>query len=423
MVIPARVKRVLYAWIAVSVCLLAVACGEKKSGAPIHGVELPRATPAPKSEGAAAAPGASELDQDSAQTAQEEVTTSTDKTASPWARAEKLARYDESLRVKVEMFDSSDLTVQERALVEAPLATQKFHFTGAAEDNLVALLKSRLDSVADEGLRVADRQFAQEIGLTSVNINWATRQFTVTALLERDGKREHHAFGGLLQNDLTGQFGRSTTAPEIRGDLVCMDLNGGCRNMRLKFVDTRGEMERTAYVVVRDTPAWMYTKARHPDESTNAEFSRLASIFFNTIQYSGAMNTVRFLNLTTSETVNGSSTFVVTMKIRVPDSRFAGGGEQVLMWTGPLAHTAAGAIEIPVSNAVTVTQYGGVTVPLNHDNGHISDSIKKTRLVANDGKGKIQMAITIRANKPDVQEETILLTIAGKRNQVKYKDL
>ncbi len=431
MAIDPRVKKIMFAWLAVSVCLLAVACGSKRKNIQPP-VEAPRTPPASPAEPSSAEPLASapteksELDADSGRAAQTPEGSPPQEGGAEWERAEKLARADESTRVRVETYDPSDFTRLEQGRIGAPSsAGGELAFTGAAEDNLVALLKDRMDGLADEAARARNLQFAKEVGLTSVDINWSSRTFRVAALLERYGKREHYFFDGSLGGDLMGAFGNAGEWPNIEGDLVCMDLNGGCRNMRIRLVDKQDpNAERTAYVVTRDTPAWMYTKAKHPDASGNQEFRRLAYVFFNTIARSGDVNTVNFLNLTTSETINGSSTFVATMKIRVPDNRFPAGGEQVLMWTGPLvALRGTSVADVAVSNAVTVTRRGGVTVPLDHDNGHISDSIRRTRLIENDGKGKIQLAITVRANAPGAQEETILLTITGHRNQVKYKDL
>ncbi|MCM2282780.1 MAG: hypothetical protein NDI61_13150 [Bdellovibrionaceae bacterium] len=439
MVIDPRVKRIVFAWIAVSACLMAVACGQKKSAAK-HAPEPPRA--APSASGQRAAQAGAELDKDSGATAQERVATDADKSKDTSAdteaktdakadakdgtsvdQAAKLARLDDEGAVRVIQFDVNEFNERERSRMQAGIA-QDLVYTSSADDNLVALLKDRMNSVTDEAARQRNAEFAKQIGLTAVDFNWSSRSFRVTALLEREGKRAYHSFQGTLNNDLMGRFGGSASAPEIEGDLVCMDLNGGCRNVRVKFTEKKDGTERTAYVVVRDTPAWMYTKAKHPGDSMNLEFSRLAHIFFNTISNSGALNSVHSLNLTTSETVNGSATFVATMKMRVTHSRYRDGRMETLMWSGPLVKSASGAaVDIPVSNAVTVTRQGGVTVPVDPDNGYISDTIKRTRLIDNDGQGRLQMAITIRANQPNVQEETILLTVGGKRNQVKYKDL
>jgi len=302
---------------------------------------------------------------------------------------------------------------------------RRLQFTSAASDNLVALLKDKLDNVSDLSVKSANQEFAKQIGLTTVGINWQTRRFVVTTLLDRAGKRAHYSFGGVLGDDLQGRFGSAKKSPNISGDLVCMDLNGGCRNIRIRLIDSQVESSpRTAYVVVRDTPAWMKIQAKHPMSSNNVEFQQLASVLFNTIENSGAPGSVATLGMVTSETVNGTSSFAVDMKLRLAHPQYPQGVDQLLIITGPLAKIPVGrSVQVLSSPVPTLTTVDGLTIPVDPDHGFISDTLKQIRLVGNDGKGQVDLALTVRANKPLVDEEVIVLTIGAKRNSVKYKDL
>ena len=317
---------------------------------------------------------------------------------------------------------------------------QQLVFSGSSEDEIVPILRGRLDRVPDNRKREANFKLAQEVGFTTVEIDWArgrsVRPLTVTTLLERYGRRRHYALKGFLGKDFKGTFGNPRAWPFISGDIVCLDLNGGCRTMRLRFFDTANETglaeasggsssARTAYVVVRDTTAALNTKGRDPGAyPDNREYARLMGIFTKTGRVPGALDTVNYLNFRTSETVNGSSTFVVTMRMRLSNGRGRMFGTQQLRWSGPLLRTDSSSfVNVRVSQEPTFWYAEGQQIPVNPDFDTISNTVKLSRLVFNNGRGTIGLAVTIRATKPWVPEESLNLTVTRKQNPIKVMGL
>lgn len=435
-------RRIMVGSFAVVACMLAVACANKKASrnpvrqaapttpppAPTTPPQVPppaqQAPPVPRPSSG----GPSELEGQTGVSAQEQVKAG-DATAGDDGKV-RVTIYQRDL-TEEELRDSTQITAAgvtgENAADDSTLT-----YTGAGHDTFVALLKDRLDHVEDREEKRRNLEFAREIGLTRVVFDWPAARFSVVALLERNGKRQYYYFRGRFNSDLTGSFGSATELPNITGDFACMDLNAGpgvCRNMRLRFRDIENENEpRTAYVIVRDTPASFHLDYRAPEFSGNAEYRRLVTILAKTADNTGRpvkLNTASYLNLTTSETVNGSATFMITMRVLLPSPcSESGAAEDTTRWTGPLVTpTSFRGRNISVSPEQSGPLLGACAPIPDPNNGHISDTIYSTALLGNDGAGTLKLGITVRSKMVKTERETFVLTVRRQQNQVKYLNL
>jgi hypothetical protein len=296
-------------------------------------------------------------------------------------------------------------------------------YSGAAEDNVVDLLRDQLAGVPDDGQRQRNQEFANVLGHTTVHFKDGTNEFEVTALINL----VHYKFHGRINADFRGSFS-SSELPGVKGNIACLNLNGGCHHMSLFFKDESEEAgPRYAYVVVRDTPAKLFFKARNPGYSNNPEYIRLLKIFEAAKRESGRPldpdkpERLTFLNLLTSETVNGQASFAVKMQFFTPCRGYQeDNGIQTTTLAGPLKMAADGSeIDIHVSTAPSVTYLAGTLTPVDPYEGRMSDAIKMTRLVGNNGKGEIKLRLRIRTVGHRMEEEDIYLTITRLHSEVR----
>ncbi len=466
--VAAKVRKILICWMAVTACIfLFASCASKKKPAPVAPPPVAKApeppNPNPPERRLPHLPGQTELDRDSGREAREERRQreeerearerderdhgDADRDAGEDGQGErKRGRRVEdptsrrkNKNVDVNVTTESEMTPDERTAWGHPTppgtgATtnildhngDQLLYSGSAHDNLLELLKDRMANVSDPIVRQRNLDFAREVGFVKVYFEKGSRKLRVTVLLDRYGEKEHYNYDTVLDKNFHASFGHYDTKPYIAGELDCLDQDGGCRNMRIQLTDKEKLREpRIAYVIVRDTTAAMLIKGNAPHTSTNEEFRRLMKFFLNSVKNPGAINAVKYLNLKTSETVNGQATFYVTMLMDIEhrtDKRRV--LRDSLRWTGPLVKADYhNTVNVHVDPVPSLKRIDDVSIPIDPDRDRVSSTIRSIQLIRNDGDGTLQFKVTVRAQRISDVEENILLTIKRKHTLPRYDKL
>lgn len=434
-----RLKQILALWVAVSLAIFMVACGSKKGKTVQKGsttqTDVGQRTVPPRSSGPVppphqpAAPPADTGDDDERQGDDEERTGSDDSSTS-------LRTPKKNEKIYLTLLEERELSPEEQARLAQPVTQRSdadlrgLVYTGSANDTFVFELKAKLANKTDAAERARDLEFAKEIGLVQVHHNKPAGHVTITSLIERDGKRQHYNLVGAMSQVFTAQAGDATKAPYITAELKCMDRNNGCHNMILKFVDHKNaNAKRTAYVVARSGSGWQHITYQALHLVENPEYHRLVKIFTNTGdrwmgRRSTSLDTVTEVVINTSETVNGSATFVAGLKLSVSGEYAQRFEHQRITWAGPLVSTENGAtFDVSASVDYMPRNLSASKNTIDRALPYMTDFIKSTRLIENDTKGKLKLAVTIRANGPNTKEETFLLELTREPRPVHYLGL
>jgi uncharacterized protein YdeI (BOF family) len=214
---------------------------------------------------------------------------------------------------------------------------------------------------------------------------------------------------GAVDEVMQYRVGAITREPFIMADVACMDLSGGCKTVHVKIQDASSGKIRTAHMIARHTGASLYIEGNAPGVSKNPEYDRLMSILLNTTKNPSGYNVVNKLTLTTSETIGGASNFAITMHMNLLD-QWNRSMPDLVQVTGPLAKPKSSDqpnVGITVSPAITVID--GEVVPVE---GRLVDVIRDARLLKNDGRGNLQVELTVRSATADASVDRIVLTVA-----------
>ena len=299
---------------------------------------------------------------------------------------------------------------------------ESIYYTGAGKDNLREQLYTLVNERAARQhpiIQAGDKELAQTIQLASFNIDWSSRRAELQFKFERMGSYgkvtiQKFTLQGPLDNLTRFKVGTLTKAPFVQAEVACMDISGGCQTVHIRAQDNSTGNIRTAHLIARHTNATLYIEGNAPGVSKNAEYDRLMSILLNTVTHPRGQNVVEKLTLTTSETIGGASNFTTTMKIRLQDVYGRTGGDTVEL-TGPLAKPRGNDnpnVAVNVSPALTVINGEIVPTTAIGTEGRIVDVIRDTRLVKNDGRGNLQLDLTVRTAAIGAQEDRIRLTIS-----------
>ncbi len=299
---------------------------------------------------------------------------------------------------------------------------ESIYYTGAGKDNLREQLYTLVNERAGRQhpiIQAGDKELAQTIQLSTFNIDWSSRRAELQFKFERMGSYgkvtvQRFTLQGPLDNLTRFKVGSLHKAPFVQAEVACMDISGGCQTVHIRAQDNSTGNIRTAHLIARHTNATLYIEGNAPGISKNAEYDRLMSILLNTVNSPRGQNVVEKLTLTTSETIGGASNFTTTMKMRLQDIYGRTGGDTVEL-TGPLAKPRGNDnpnVAVNVSPALTVINNEIVPTTAIGTEGRIVDVIRDTRLVKNDGRGNLQLDLTVRTATVDAQEDRIRLTIS-----------
>jgi hypothetical protein len=296
------------------------------------------------------------------------------------------------------------------------------YYTGGGQDTLrehLYVLVNENAAEVDAATRAGDKELAQTIQLSGFRVDWPSRRAELNFKLERIGSQgvptmtRIHMEGPV--DALTRfQVGSLKHHPYIQAEVACMDISGGCHTVHIKVRNSSSGRIQTAHMIARHTSATLYVDGNPQGQSKNAEYDRLLTLFTNTAAQPSGENVVDQLTMTTSETIGGASNFTVTMKMRLMDIYGRTGGDTIEL-SGPLAKPRGNDnpnVAVLVSPALTVINGEIVPTEAIGTQGRLVDTVREGRLVRNDGRGNLQLDMTVRAAAIDAKEDRIRLTIS-----------
>ncbi len=302
-----------------------------------------------------------------------------------------LVHYDPSGMTPSQIFDASERQGSAAVGDESDVGGRRsgLRYSGAGQDSLRETLM-RFEAKKEKSRRERDRSFARTINQVTFDVDWSTREAQVSVLM--NGRRTQLNFHGQLSNDLILKSGSVKRGQRIAIEAACMDLHGGCETVYLKIQDGNGARVRTAHVISRTTTATLFTQGNGYDIAKNEEYNYFLNLLLNTVNHSGAVNTVNSLWMRTTEVIGGASNYVIQMGLLTSRS-----GQTSLNWTGALVKPAhSSSLNAPSE--------------MLPSSSPIANTIRDSRLVKNDGRGNIQIAVTIRKGSVRAQEDTLTLT-------------
>lgn len=284
---------------------------------------------------------------------------------------------------------------------------QEIFYTGAGKDtlrtHLHALVNERAATLDDE-TRAADKVLAQTIQLADFNVDWSSRRAVLNFRFERldkHGKLELNKvkIEGPLDNLTRFTVGSLKVRPFLAAEVACMDISGGCKTVHIRVQDRSTGRTQTAHLIARHTNATMdIDGTKRLGASGNPEYERLLGVLVNTTTQPSGQNVVEQLTLTTSETIGGASNFAVKLTVRLRDQWGRTGGDIIEM-TGPLAKPLnSELLDVAANVTPTFTVINNEIVPTSAIGTYdrFVDSISDVRLVRNNGRGVLQLDLTIR---------------------------
>lgn len=422
-----RLTHLMFFWMAVTVLLLSAACTRGGGGG--GGTPL---TPPPAESPAPGQPaGNGELDNDSGKSSTDPATSTDGATGeavpvspdSPSAVGEEettepapidgtqqpvVVTYDPSGLEPDQVFENSRnqgvVIPGEQSDIDDFLGNDLF-YTGSGQDSLREQLLERLNSRPDSAEKAADQELARAVRVQSFDVNWDSRNVRLSILMARPGKRMPIVFTGKLNNKLIFRAGSNKKKDGFSVEAACMDLNGGCHTVLIKLQERSKGRTASAYMIQRETSATLFTEGNGYNAARNPEYNRLLEILWNTVSNPGGPRAVKILKLITSETINGVSEFSIKMVMRT--NRY---DEQTLAWRGPLLKpSGADVMDLSIEQLPSRAYANGQAI---YPKGLISDTIRDTRLIRNDGRGNLQLEVIIRKSTIAGKEDRFKLTIA-----------
>ena len=298
----------------------------------------------------------------------------------------------------------------------APLGTrasvikgEPLFYSGASQDFLHEQLREQADSEHNKAQLARNQKFAHEIGLATFEVNWSTREAKLSVNVTAEGKTKNLNYVGALDNEL--KISGHDASRGLSYEAICMDLSGGCHTTHVRLKQRVSGGTAVANVIVRLSNAYLYVDGNPPGASRNAEYDNLINLFLNSANAPGSPGSIQALGFYTSETIYGSSSFAILMRLGVQDPNKAAGDAQVMGLMGPLVkHSKSMDESVHIDNPpMEPTIVGKRTFMLS---SVIVNTIREVRMMRNDGRGNLQFNITVRKNNQASSEDTIRLTVA-----------
>lgn len=286
------------------------------------------------------------------------------------------------------------------------------YYSGAGQDNLPSLLKRVLESEKNPARKQRNKEFAKRVSAAAFEVtDWYSRTAQASVTLQRDGKTIRYKFQNRFDNRLRMRAGDLKRSPFVEIETACMNVDGDCQTVHMIVRDASKGETVTAHVIVRRSTVALHIEGNGYGRAGNPEYDRFLKVLLNTVRAPKGLDNIQDIAFTTSEVIGGQSQFTVAM-----DAVFYNGTRQVIAWTGPLVKPKDSSflnVEAYVIPYAMTVQGRAVDSP-----NLIINSFRETRLVRNDGRGNIQLEVTIRKATPRGSEDTVRLTFARIHKQV-----
>ena len=310
--------------------------------------------------------------------------------------------YDPTGLTPAQVFESSRLQGQPVVGGESDLSNAQsqdpLYYSGSAQDSLREQVQNWVDANTEASHVRADQELARSLTSGRFDVNWTTRTATFDLSVKNGaGKSNVSRVTGHLSNRLT--LTAKTGALKI--SLACMDLIGGCQTVYALIQDTSGGVARNAHMIVRQSPATLYTKAAGFGLARNPEFDSLLETLVRTDRHAGEPNALNSLTLRTSETINGQSNYVVEMGILS-----IANAQETLKIAGKLVKPA---------NEFSMNAFAH----LLQSTSPAAKGVRDITLIKNDGRGNLTLAVTIRKSTAESSEDSMELTFSRLQKPVR----
>jgi hypothetical protein len=313
-----------------------------------------------------------------------------------------------------EIFKQTEKEGQPAPGLEAPYPTAdgtKVYYTGAGQDYLREQLQGLVDAEPNADVRAQNLEFSKGVGDADYDVDTGAGTGKISLRFSRGGQVMHADFNGTFSADRKLRAGDIASGDQVAIEATCLDSNGRCHTMMLKVTDGSGPQPRTAIVIARDARASLHILSDGGRSANNPEFDRVLSILNNTILHPERADKVTALHMQTSETINGPSSFYISM-----DMGMGAGQTQTLDWHGPLIKAAnSDKLNMTLRQDRAKATVNGAPAEVSY---LLSDAIRSVRTRRDDGRGDLQIELTIRAATQGSNEDTINLTFSRINNPI-----
>ena len=400
-----RVKNLMTTWLAVVATVTVAACSSSHGGgAPVQPQALASPTPAPYTYNAR---GPEQLDNGSGRSQQESPNSTDGKDdtvqfsdgTTPPAPRNRNTPPEEGARVprNPRRLDPAGVTPTQANTSGPVQDSSGFVYGGASSDGLRAQIEAI--PVSEYDLR-----WATQLSKARLFFTPQTREVQVDVLQTRlDGQQFKITLRGFLDRSGRGYF--PDNGSRISGAIECLDINGGCETAHVKIVNQAFSLARTAHLIIRTTNASFHVTGNGFDIAHNHEYDWFFNILVNTATQNPGVGWVSRLTVETSETMHGVSNVAVAMDLLNIDRT------ESLDFFGPLVLGADG-------EGVNVQMFQTPANPPGIPQ-LVSNTISDIRMVGNDGRGEITVALTVRAARPGSVEDTATMRMNRIQNAIK----
>ena len=271
-------------------------------------------------------------------------------------------------------------------------------YSGASSDDL----RSQIEAIAPSSGN--DLAWATELSRGMLYFTQRTREVEVDVLQTRpSGEQYKITLRGRV--DREGRALLPDSGSQIYGAIECLDLNGGCETAHVKIVNSAYSPAREAHLIIRTTNSKLRTTGKGFDVSHNHDYDWFLNILVNTATGKSDVGYVQRLVVQTSETMHGVSNLSVAMDIlnlnRV----------EFIDFNGPLVRYSDSDETNTVMNQTSRNRPGTLRL--------ISYELTDVRMVTNNGRGEIKVALTVRGANAGSVADTVTLQLDRIENAIK----
>lgn len=258
------------------------------------------------------------------------------------------------------------------------------HYTGAADDILRAVLKSRMESVQDENLALRNIRMAQAITDARLKLDQETGDVVVLLKIKgSDNKEKDTILSGSLAAGADGYKTTELTAIQadgrVSGKIVCMDADQTqctTSHARLEI----GEVGRRAIVNIIFRNTNLKITGNFPASvRTIREMEDFYALIKNTELKRVCDNSLQAGRLETTEIIQGKSVYKVFLKSY---------GNELIMMAGDLRKSQNGHLNIRASREISESDLINMEQNTRYKT-RIHETLGNLRLVQNSGLGNL----------------------------------
>lgn len=376
-----RIRRLLFAWLAVSTALAITACHKGERSLPPTPTASPESEPAPQE-----------------QTGDNDYHPGTGGGGVPGS---------EVILDPRGMRPSEIFKASERLGPTEPgrAAGKNIYYSGSGQDFLREQLMSLVNSERNRAQRARNEAFAREIRLTTFEVT-RNQEPKVSITLFRKNTRIELPDVIVKPNGDRLYTGFEETQ-NIAIDAACMDIASeneeslGCKTVHLRLTRKEKGGVAIAHVLARKTSAYHYAQGNPAASKANKEYEAIYNMLKSDYQ-PGVDGTIQSLAFYTTEVINGVSEFAVMMSAVLPDKATGSLRKQLVGWHGPLVKPRRSMdlkLLVKAPEVTRIVRGQRVKVPFR--------DVGTTHLVRNDGRGNLQFNIAVSRRPSDVIKLTI----------------